>query len=146
MLSSVWLSMQCCIIFVWCVYLYLPRKCFVAVVLSSNEQYNFALWNIVNPQHKTNNCSLESSFPSVNTSALCCIYNCSYSDRVLVTASIYLRWDFTPLHEAAQKGRTQVCSLLVCWIVAGYILIVDNYIYLSTILLIKKCMECYMRF
>lgn len=24
------------------------------------------------------------------------------------------RWLFTPLHEAAQKGRTQLCSLLVC--------------------------------
>lgn len=23
------------------------------------------------------------------------------------------RWGFTPLHEAAQKGRTQLCSLLV---------------------------------
>lgn len=23
------------------------------------------------------------------------------------------RWNYTPLHEAAQKGRTQVCSLLV---------------------------------
>ena len=23
------------------------------------------------------------------------------------------RWRFTPLHEAAQKGRTQLCSLLV---------------------------------
>ena len=23
------------------------------------------------------------------------------------------RWNFTPLHEAAQKGRTQLCSLLV---------------------------------
>ena len=23
------------------------------------------------------------------------------------------RWKFTPLHEAAQKGRTQLCSLLV---------------------------------
>ena len=90
MLSSVWLSMHCCIIFVWCVYLYLPWKCFVAVVLSSNEQYNFALWNIVNTQRETNNCSLDSSFPSVNTSSLCCINNCSSSDRVLVTASISL--------------------------------------------------------
>ena len=23
------------------------------------------------------------------------------------------RWNFTPLHEAAQKGRTQLCSLLI---------------------------------
>ena len=23
------------------------------------------------------------------------------------------RWGFTPLHEAAQKGRTQLCALLV---------------------------------
>ena len=23
------------------------------------------------------------------------------------------RWNFTPLHEAAQKGRTQLCALLV---------------------------------
>ena len=23
------------------------------------------------------------------------------------------RWNFTPLHEAAQKGRTQVCALLI---------------------------------
>lgn len=23
------------------------------------------------------------------------------------------RWHFTPLHEAAQKGRTQLCALLV---------------------------------
>ena len=23
------------------------------------------------------------------------------------------RWSFTPLHEAAQKGRTQLCSLLI---------------------------------
>lgn len=26
------------------------------------------------------------------------------------------RWGFTPLHEAAQKGRTQLCSLLVRYI------------------------------
>lgn len=24
------------------------------------------------------------------------------------------RWGFTPIHEAAQKGRTQLCALLVC--------------------------------
>ena len=23
------------------------------------------------------------------------------------------RWNFTPLHEAAQKGRTQLCALLI---------------------------------
>lgn len=26
------------------------------------------------------------------------------------------RWGFTPLHEAAQKGRTQLCSLLVRYV------------------------------
>lgn len=25
------------------------------------------------------------------------------------------RWGFTPLHEASQKGRTQLCALLVSW-------------------------------
>ena len=32
------------------------------------------------------------------------------------------RWNFTPLHEAAQKGRTQLCSLLVCPLACLYVL------------------------
>jgi Ankyrin repeats (many copies) len=30
------------------------------------------------------------------------------------------KWGFTPLHEAAQKGRTQLCTLLVCILVTHY--------------------------
>ncbi len=35
------------------------------------------------------------------------------------------RWGFTPLHEAAQKGRTQLCSLLV-WDMVSLTLLPTN--------------------
>ena len=39
------------------------------------------------------------------------------SNKVLLNSGSHVnandRWQFTPLHEAAQKGRTQLCSLLL---------------------------------
>jgi tankyrase len=55
--------------------------------------------------HDVNNDDNDDCFQHVDIAALLIRYNTD------VNATD--RWLFTPIHEAAQKGRTQLCALLV---------------------------------
>jgi ankyrin repeat protein len=46
------------------------------------------------------------------------------------------RWGFTPLHEAAQKGRTQLCALLV--IAKYYIGEYNSFLFISLLQYMKE--------
>ena len=58
--------------------------------------------------------NLNVSFQHVDIAALLIKYN--------TCVNAVDRWGFTPLHEASQKGRTQLCSLLVSFLATILIL------------------------
>lgn len=75
------------------------------------------------------------SFQHLDIAALLIKYNTS--------VNAVDRWGFTPLHEASQKGRTQLCALLVCYLKYSVIREKNSRQFFYLILLKPQCSICH---